>query len=150
MSQSGQIVARVYISQMTIPIVGANVFIHKLTADDKKTQLIAMRTTTQNGESEPVIIDTPDEAESQTPREAGEENPFASVNIFIEAPGFQSVLIHDAQVFSKNITVQNVEMVPLAEPQIREADVVTDVYVTPQAINSLKRQGEKDVREGEM
>lgn len=59
-------------------------------------------------------------------------------------------MIHNAQVFSKNITVQNVEMVPLAEPQIREADVVTDVYVTPQAINSLKRQDEKDVREGEM
>ena len=80
-------------------------------------------------------VDTPDKSESLTPLANGSPNPFASVNIFVEADGFRSVLVHDAQVFAENTTVQNVEMVPLAEPAIRESDKTIDVFVTPQLLN---------------
>lgn len=133
MSQKGTIKAVVYISQMTIPIENAKVYIYQ--ENEGKTTLIATRQTDKNGETELVEIDTPDKSESLAPLENGSPNPFASVNIFAEADGFRSVLIHDAQVFAENTTVQRVEMIPLAEPAIREGDRTIDVFVTPQLLN---------------
>lgn len=133
MSQKGTVKAVVYISQRTIPIEGANVYIYR--DRDGKSELISLKKTDKNGETGIVEIDTPDKAESLSPLPAGSGNPFASVNIFVEADGFRSVLVHSAQVFAENLTVQNVEMVPLAEPAIREGDKVIDVFVTPQALN---------------
>ncbi len=132
MSQ-GTVKAVVYISQRTIPIEGANVYIYRDV--NGKSELISLRKTNQNGETGLVEIDTPDKAESLSPLPDGSDNPFASVNIFVEAEGYRSVLVHSAQVFAENLTVQNVEMVPLAEPAIREGDRVIDVFVTPQALN---------------
>lgn len=137
MSQ-GTVKAVVYISQMTIPIEGASVYIYRDT--DGKSELISLRKTNQNGETGLVEITTPDKAESLSPLPDGSDNPFASVNIFVEAEGYRSVLIHSAQVFPENLTVQNVEMVPLAEPAIREGDRVIDVFVTPQPLNLNGRE----------
>ena len=138
MSQKGTVKAVVYISQRTIPIEGANVYIYR--DANGKSELISLRKTDKNGETGLVEIDTPDKSESLSPLPDGSDNPFASVNIFVEAEGFRSVLVHSAQVFSENLTVQNVEMVPLAEPAIREGDKVIDVFVTPQALNLNGRE----------
>lgn len=133
MSQKGTLKAVVYISQMTIPIENAKVYVYQ--EKDGERNLLATRITDKNGETGLIEIDTPDKSESLSPLETGAPNPFASVNIFIEAEGFRSVLIHDAQVFSENITIQRAEMIPLAEPAIREADKTIDVFVTPQLLN---------------
>lgn len=133
MSQKGNIKVIVYISQMTIPIENAKVYIYQ--EENGKRNLIATRNTDKNGETSLVEVDTPDKSESLSPLENGSPNPFASVNIFIEAEGFRSVLIHNAQVFAENTTVQRAEMVPLAEPAIRENDRTLDVFVTPQLLN---------------
>lgn len=134
MSSTGQIIVRTYMSQMTIPITNAQVFVYRM-GKENQTELVALRMTDVNGETEAIIIDTPDESESQSIDETQSGEPFSVVNIFIEAPGFESVLIHDAQVFSNNVTLQNAEMVPLAQPQIRENDRVEDVFVTPQPLS---------------
>ena len=133
MSQKGNVKVVTYISQMSIPIENAKIYVY--TIDEGKTTLIATRRTDKNGETDLIEIDTPDKSESLTPLENGSANPFASINIFVEADGFRSVLIHNAQVFSENTTVQNVEMIPLAEPAIRENDKTIDVFVTPQLLN---------------
>ena len=133
MSQKGSIKVVTYISQMTIPIENAKVFVY--TERNNQRKLIGVRSTGKNGETTLIEIETPDKKESLTPLENGSENPFASVNIFIEAEGFRSVLVHDAQVFADNVTLQNVEMVPLGEPAIREQDKTIDVFVTPQSLN---------------
>lgn len=133
MSQKGFIKTAVYISQMTIPIENAKVYIYQ--EKDGERNLLATRVTDKNGETEIVSIDTPDKSDSLSPLENGSPNPFASVNIFIEAEGFRSVLIHDAQVFAENTTIQRAEMVPLAEPAFRESDKTIDVFVTPQLLN---------------
>ena len=133
MSQKGSIKVVTYISQMTIPIENAKVFVYK--EENNQRQLIAVRNTNKNGETDLIEVETPDKSESLAPLENGSENPFASVNIFVEAEGFRSVLVHDAQVFAENITLQNIEMVPLGEPAIREQDKTIDVFVTPQLLN---------------
>ncbi len=134
MSQTGKVKIVTYISQMTIPIENAKVFVY--TENNNERQLIAVRNTDRNGETTLIEVETPNKSESLAPLENGSENPFASVNIFVEAEGFRSVLVHDAQVFADNVTLQNVEMVPLGEPAIREQDKTIDVFVTPQLLNT--------------
>lgn len=131
MSEKGKIAVRVYVSQMTIPIEGAAVYIFDYMENGGR-RLIAQRKTDKNGQTEPVELNAPNKALSLSPEEDGK--PFRSVNIFIEAQGYRSILIEDAQVFSGVTMVQNAEMIPLAEPAIREMDRVIDVKVTPQQL----------------
>ena len=130
-SEKGKIAVRVYASQMTIPIAGATVYIFDFLENGGR-RLIAQRKTDQNGQTAPLEIDTPNKSLSLSPEEDGK--PFRNVNIFVEAPGYRSILIEDAQVFSGVTMVQNAEMIPLAEPAIREMDRVIDVKVTPQQL----------------
>lgn len=148
MSQTGQITVRTYMSQMTIPVSNANVIIYTEN-ERKQTHLIAVRTTDRNGETTPVIIQTPDEIESLSPPEENGEKPFVNVNIFAEAENFQSVLIHNAQVFANNTTLQNIEFVPLAEPQIRESDVTDNVFITDPPISQTDAESGQSEERGD-
>lgn len=131
MSEKGKIAVRVYASQMTIPIVGAMVYIYDFN-DNGERELLAKRTTDKNGQTEIVEIDAPDIELSLSPEAVGK--PFRSVNIFAEAAGYRSILIEDAQVFPEVTMVQNAEMIPLEEPLTREDDRVIDVKITPQQL----------------
>ncbi len=131
MSEKGKIAVRVYASDLTIPIEGASVYIYDYNELGQR-ELIAKRTTDKTGQTDVIAIDAPNKEYSLSPD--SDIKAFRDVNIFVEANGYRSILIEDAQVFSDVTMVQNAEMIPLAEPAIREQDNVIDVKITPQQL----------------
>lgn len=74
---------------------------------------IAMRITDRNGQINPIAIPVPDLEAGQSP-DTG-QIPFTRVNLFARLAGYIQIEDEDLQVFPNTITVQNLELIPLAE-----------------------------------
>lgn len=108
MSSTGYIQVRAYTSVAQFPLKDVAITV---TASDGTG--IAMRLTNRNGQIEPIEIPVPDKSESLTPDPA--EKPFASVNLYARLKGYEQVESENLQVFAGTTTIQNLEMIPLAE-----------------------------------
>lgn len=108
MSATGYIQVRAYTSNAQLPLKDAAIVV---TATDGTA--IAMRITDRSGRIVPIEIPVPDRAESQTPDPP--EVPFATVNLFAHCQGYEQIEAEHIQVFAGTTTVQNLEMIPLAE-----------------------------------
>ena len=108
MPATGYIQVRAYTSIAQYPIQDVAIAI---TATDGTA--IAMRLTDRNGRISPIEIPVPEKAESQSPDPA--EQPFATVNLYAHARGYEQVESENVQVFAGTTTVQNLEMIPLSE-----------------------------------
>ena len=65
----------------------------------------------------------PDLAESQSPEP--DEKPFTSVNLYAHLKGYEMIESENLQVFAGTTTLQNLEMIPLAElPQSWSQNVI--------------------------
>ena len=83
----------------------------------------AMRLTDRSGQIAPIEIPVPDLSESQSP-EPGEK-PFTSVNLYAHLKGYEQIESENLQVFADTTTLQNLEMIPLAElPQSWSQNVI--------------------------
>ena len=112
MASQGTLVVRLFTSAAQIPLQGATVTITKR-LPGSKTQLLAVRVTNFDGFTDPVSIDTPPMAESQS-YQAGLV-PYAVVDIRVERTGFDRVIIENAQVFPDTQTRQEVALIPTPE-----------------------------------
>lgn len=74
---------------------------------------IAMRLTDRSGRITPISVPVPDKAESQAPDPG--EIPFTSVNLYAHLRGYEKIEAENLQLFAGTVTLQNLEMVPLAE-----------------------------------
>ena len=84
---------------------------------------IAMRLTDRSGQIAPIEIPVPDLAESQSPDPG--EKPFTSVNLYAHLKGYEQIESENLQVFADTTTLQNLEMIPLAElPQSWSQNVI--------------------------
>ena len=108
MPNTGYIQVRAYTSVAQFPLKDVAITI---TATDGTA--IAMRLTDRNGQVTPIEIPVPDKADSLTPN-AGEK-PFTSVNLYARLRGYEQVESENLQVFADTTTIQNLEMIPLAE-----------------------------------
>lgn len=72
-----------------------------------------MRLTNRSGQIEPVAIPVPEIAAGQTPNTG--QLPFTRVNLFAKLRGYGQIENEDLQVFPNTLTVQDLEMIPLAE-----------------------------------
>lgn len=108
MSALGYIQARAYTSRAMMPLENVSV-----TITDLNNKLIAMRLTDESGLTRPVAVEVPDLQMSQQP-ESGAK-PFTSVNLYARLNQYEQIEIKDLQVFAETVTLQNLEMVPLAE-----------------------------------
>ncbi len=108
MPATGYIQVRAYTSIAQYPLEDVAITI---TAEDGTA--IAMRLTDRNGRISPIPIPVPDLAESQTPDPP--EQPFTNVNLYAHLRGYERVESENLQVFADTTTVQNLEMIPLAE-----------------------------------
>lgn len=72
-----------------------------------------MRLTDRNGGITPIEIPVPDLAESQSPDPS--ETPYATVNLYARARGYEQIESENLQVFPGTTTFQNLEMIPLSE-----------------------------------
>ena len=118
MPATGYIQVHAYSSYAQLPL--ENVAIAFTSTDGTA---IAMRLTDRSGQIAPIEIPVPDLAESQSP-EPGEK-PFTSVNLYAHLKGYEQIESENLQVFADTTTLQNLEMIPLAElPQSWSQNVI--------------------------
>lgn len=128
MAENGYLSARVYTSAAELPIEGASVIVTQRTANG--TNLLASRITDRSGNITPITISTPDRAESL---QSGTNSPFAVVDITVDYPNYERILVENAQIFSGVMTQQNFQLIPIEERP--EAWNLTEVFqVTAQPL----------------
>ena len=118
---------RVYTSRAQIPVQGATVAMTQKTSGGRHT-LLAVRVSDENGKTSPVRVNTPDLDASFYP---GGEVPFAQVDLWVESPGYEMLIVQDVQVFPDTETVQDLELIPLPE-QVAPTTRTEVVQITPQ------------------
>lgn len=109
MSSQGFVIARVYTSDAYIPLVGIPVTF-TLVESGGRRQLLATRTTDENGLTTPVTVTTPDVSQSLIPGQSSK--PYATLDIAAAAPGYGSALIRGVQIFPGVETVQGLQLRP--------------------------------------
>ena len=109
MSAIGYIQVHAYTSYAEIPIKDVAV-----TVTDVSGAGIAMRLTNRSGMLDsPIEISVPDLSASQSPNTG--IIPFSVVNLYARVPDYEEIDIENLQIFANTITMQNIEMIPLAE-----------------------------------
>ena len=109
MSATGYIQVHAYTSNALIPQKDV-----AITVTDTSGAAIAMRLTNRSGQFDELVeINVPDLSASQSPN-AG-VIPFAVVNLYAKAEDYEEIDIQNLQIFANTITMQNLELIPLAE-----------------------------------
>ena len=123
LSASGYMQVHAYTSNARIPLQGTAVTI---TGTDGTG--IAMRLTNRSGTLDrPVEISVPDRAASQTP-DTG-TIPYTPVNLYARLEDFETIEIENLQIFPGTLTIQDLQMIPLAE--LPDAWNKTEIFNTP-------------------
>lgn len=125
LSAHGTIVARVFTSNAMLPLGGASVAITR-TGADGRVELVAFRLTNYDGLTEPVEIETP-ELDGSLPSSGA--MPYARVDVAVDLPGYDRVLVTGAQVFSGTQSVQELMLLPT--PSLPERYDRTQTIVIP-------------------
>lgn len=120
---TGYIQVHAFTSNAQIPIKDA-----AITITDTSGAAIAMRLTNRSGMLDvPIPISVPDLSSSQTPNTG--IIPFAVVNLYARAENYEEIEIEDLQIFANTITLQNLELIPLAE--FPESWTQAEIFQTP-------------------
>ena len=108
MPATGYIQVRAYASIAQFPLRDV-----AITVTSTDGTALAMRLTNRSGQIIPIEIPVPDKSESQSPDPG--ERPFAVVNLYAHLKGYEQVESENLQIFADTTTIQNLEMIPLAE-----------------------------------
>ena len=108
MPSIGYIQVRAYTSTAQFPLKDVAITI---TAHDGTAIYLGL--TDRSGRIPPVSIPVPDRSESLSPDPP--EQPFTVVNLYARKKGYEQVEAENLQVFADTTTLQNLEMIPLAE-----------------------------------
>ncbi len=114
MQATGTLTVRVYTSQARIPIPGATVAV-TAPGQGGRMRLVSIQATDSSGAIRTVRMDTPEAAESTAPQPAEGAAPFALCDVWAEHPGYALMRMEGVQVFPGVETIQDVEMLPLAQ-----------------------------------
>ena len=118
MPATGYIQVHAYSSYAQLPLENVAVAV---TSTDGTA--IALRLTDRSGQIAPIAVPVPDLAQSQSPDPG--EKPFTSVNLYAHLKGYEQIESENLQVFADTTTLQNLEMIPLAElPQNWSQNVI--------------------------
>lgn len=127
MSATGYLSVRVFTSSAQLPISGATVSVTQKTEGGDR--LLATRITDESGKIPPSAIPTPPVTESQVP---GNAQPFAAVDVTVDTPGYERILVEDAQIFPGILTVQDLELIPIeAQPEVWNMTQIFPVTAQP-------------------
>lgn len=119
---TGYIQVHAYTSKANIPLKDVAVMI---TYPDGNA--IAMRQTDRSGLIEPVSIIVPELSAGLTP-DTGVV-PYSTVNIYARLENYEQIEAENVQVFPDTVTLQNLEMIPLAE--LPERWTKAEIFKTP-------------------
>ena len=119
-SEIGRLLVSVTSSVGYIPIKNATVKIYAERQTDGERLLLQDLTTNESGQTERVVLPTPPKSLSQEPSEV---RPYAEYDVEISAEGYEPVSITGSEVMADELSVQNVEMNPLEEPDLVESNI---------------------------
>lgn len=124
MKNAGTLSVRVYASQAELPLKGATVVVTQSTKTGKY-ELLSVQATDSSGMIRPIEIVTPGSLESTEPNNGENGVPYALCNVWAEYPGYAMLQVDGVQIFPGVETIQNMEMIPLAEGQnsLQQRDV---------------------------
>lgn len=109
LSAVGYIQVHAYTSYAQIPLQDVAISI-----TDASGAAIALRLTNRSGVLDvPVEIQVPDLSAGQSPNTG--VIPFSVVNLYARLNNYEAIEIENLQVFPNTTTLQNLEMIPLAE-----------------------------------
>ena len=126
MNKQGSVIARVTLANENIPVKGAIVTITY--SDGENAVLLGTERTDENGKTTTVYVDTPDIEYSLAPED--EVKPFKSVDVRVDHPSSYPVLLRNVQVFSDNVSIVNVSLVPFEEGDNKKEERI--IVITPQ------------------
>lgn len=127
MAENGYLAVRTYTSDAELPIEGANVIVTQRTPNG--TRLIASRITDRSGNISPITIAAPNRSESQ---QSGNAAPYSEVDISVDYPNYERILVENAQIFPGVITQQNIKLIPIEErPEVWNLTEVFQVTAQP-------------------
>lgn len=109
-----------------LPLAGASVLMTR-TGPDGQRQLLAFRLTNYDGCTDPVEIDTP-ELDGATLASSGTQ-PYAQIDLAVDLPGYDRVIVTGAQVFSGQQTIQELRLIPT--PSLPESYNRTEIFRIP-------------------
>ncbi len=104
------------------PIEGASV---RITYTDQPERIVEETTTNEEGQIPDVELDAPPLEYSMAP---GANKPYAEYTIFISAPGYETLEVSGAEIFSGELAIQNAALLPLSptNPSGTELFVIPD------------------------
>ena len=109
LSSTGYLQVRAYTSDAEIPLKDV-----AITVTDTSGSAIAMRLTNRSGLlDDPIPIPVPPIAAGQTPNTG--IIPFSTVTLRAYIKNFEEITAEQVQLFPNTVTLQNLEMIPLAE-----------------------------------
>ena len=128
MASNGFLRVRVYTSRAQLPVEDATVTVSQ--PGTTGSRLLATRITDESGLIPVLTLPTPEGEESTAP---GTPKPYTPVDIIVDHPDYERVLIENAQIFPGVISEQNIPLLPIEErPQYWN---LTEVFsVTPQEL----------------
>lgn len=129
MASEGTIIVNVYTGNARIPVEGSTVLFR---LQNPPGTLLGLRTTDLSGITTPLSISTVDTSFSQSPDPS--ERPWTGVNLRVEHPEFERVLLEGVQVFPGITTIQNVGLLPLNAMDPEQASQQEEIF-TPQPIS---------------
>lgn len=123
--QKGYIQVRVSALRESVPIVGAKISITRPLGE--ASSVLWSDITDESGKSGIVELPAPDKALSERPNQ--DATPYAVYNVKVEAQGFYTVYNINVQVFSGELSIVAVDMVPKKETELFREDDIT--YTNP-------------------
>ena len=123
--QKGYIQVRVSALRESVPIVGAKISITKPLGED--ASVLWSDITDESGKSGIVELPAPDKSLSESPNQ--NIVPYAVYNVKVEAQGFYTVYNINVQVFSGELSIVAVDMVPKKETELFSENDIT--YTNP-------------------
>ena len=109
MSATGYLQVHAFTSYAQIPLKDT-----AITVTDPGQGAIAMALTNRSGMLDtPIEIPVPDRSASQSP-DTG-IIPYTTVNLVARHSGYEQIIVENLQLFAGTVTMQNLEMIPLAE-----------------------------------
>ena len=108
MPATGYIQVHAYTSNAEFPLEGVAV---SITAEDGTA--LAMELTDRSGLTKAIPLPVPELSNSQAPNPPGA--PFTAVTLHARLKGYEQVTAKGIQLFADTTTLQDLEMIPLAE-----------------------------------
>ena len=123
MASEGYLTVRVYTSSAQLPIEDAAVSLSQVS--EAGTRYVATRLTDESGRTDRIAVLTPDPAESLQPSQG---IPYTVVDVTVEFPDYERVLIEGVQIFPGIVTRQDVELLPLQDlPAVYNMTEIIDI-----------------------